>query len=330
MNLDELRTVQSKERRKDSLQHLRDSFYGDVADYIAELKAERTNAAEQADDPFSSPEVSRLTDEIETAEEVVEAVYERRVGKVVKLASFAAADMPVDEDGMTAEEQALFDDLVTRIETNKTNVLDILAGKQRPGDVDTDSPAASEPSDATSTTPETTSATERPETDPMTESNADSAGVLADAMGGDDDGDETVGDVSETAAPERAAQSEQDRSAESGHTPVDPEAAPPGAVSTAESESSTTDPESVGATRTVEGESEAAETTQTTNPSEAAETVGDSGLDTERTTVRITQDVGAIFGVDEREYDLEKEDVVSLPTTNADPLVERDAAERLD
>ena len=35
MNLDELRTVQSKERRKDSLQHLRDSFYEDVAAYMA-------------------------------------------------------------------------------------------------------------------------------------------------------------------------------------------------------------------------------------------------------------------------------------------------------
>jgi DNA replication factor GINS len=50
----------------------------------------------------------------------------------------------------------------------------------------------------------------------------------------------------------------------------------------------------------------------------------------ERTTVRITRDVGSILGVDEREYDLEREDVVTLPATNADPLVERDAAERLE
>ncbi|MFC6726598.1 hypothetical protein ACFQE1_19960, partial [Halobium palmae] len=129
MNLDELRTVQSKERRKDSLQHLRDSFYEDVADYVADRKAERKEVAATADDPFSSPEVSRLTDEIESAEEVVEAVYERRVGKVVKLASFAAADMPVDEDGMTTQERELFDDLVARIEANKTTVLDILGGE---------------------------------------------------------------------------------------------------------------------------------------------------------------------------------------------------------
>jgi DNA replication factor GINS len=46
--------------------------------------------------------------------------------------------------------------------------------------------------------------------------------------------------------------------------------------------------------------------------------------------VRITSDVGEIFGVDQRAYDLTAEDVVTLPEANAGPLVERDAAERLD
>ncbi|MFC6729727.1 hypothetical protein ACFQDG_13835, partial [Natronoarchaeum mannanilyticum] len=53
-------------------------------------------------------------------------------------------------------------------------------------------------------------------------------------------------------------------------------------------------------------------------------------FDEDRTTVRITEDVGEIFGVDEREYELSAEDVVTLPETNAEPLIERDAAERLD
>jgi DNA replication factor GINS len=50
----------------------------------------------------------------------------------------------------------------------------------------------------------------------------------------------------------------------------------------------------------------------------------------ERTTVRITRDVGEVFGVDERAYELSADDVVTLPSENAGPLVERDAAERLD
>ena len=50
----------------------------------------------------------------------------------------------------------------------------------------------------------------------------------------------------------------------------------------------------------------------------------------ERTTVRITSDVGEVFGVDERSYELSSDDVVTLPAENAGPLVEQDAAERLD
>jgi DNA replication factor GINS len=308
MNLDELRTVQSKERRKDSLQHLRDSFYGDVAGYIADLKAERSAAAEEADDPFSSPEVSRLTDEIETAEEVVEAVYERRVGKVVKLASFAAADMPVDEDGMTAEEKALFEDLVTRIGKNKENVLAILAGKRDPADVSSDTESTTTAADMVApdgSRPEADDvgrATETPEADSAT------GGVLADAMGGD-----TAPDDAEADAVQSAAEDGSDSTA--SHTPVDPEPAPPGAVS----ESPDTEPDSSADT---------ADATETTDGSTVA--ADDARDDTERTTVRITKDVGEIFGVDEREYDLATDDVVMLPTTNAEPLIEREAAEKLD
>ncbi|TKX85284.1 hypothetical protein EXE43_14375, partial [Halorubrum sp. SS5] len=129
MNLDELRSAQAKERRKDSLQHLRDSFYDDVGAYVADLRAARDRRAEQVENPFADDDVRRLSDEVETAEEVAEALYERRVGKVVKLASFAAADMSVDEEGMTTEERRLFDDLVERITANKSEVLDVLAGE---------------------------------------------------------------------------------------------------------------------------------------------------------------------------------------------------------
>src|SRR6056297_1990914 len=141
MNLAELRTVQSKERSKDSLQHLRESFYADVADYIADLKDQRDRAADHADSPFDDPEVNRLTDEVNTAEDVVEAIYERRVGKIVKRASLAAAGMPADEEGLTGEEQDLFEGLVERIESNKQEVLDILAGEADPSESPTPPPA---------------------------------------------------------------------------------------------------------------------------------------------------------------------------------------------
>ena len=217
MNLDELRSVQSKERQKDSLQQLRDSFYQDVAAYIADLRAERDRRAERVDNPFGDDTVRQLSDELDTAEEVAEALYERRVGKVVKLASFAAADMSASEEGMTTEEQALFDDLVDRIKQNKASVLDVLAGESEVAGVDsansatdvggandaaptsstaTDPTPPSPVADATETTTDdepttigdaNADHTPSPAADPAeqqpAEQSTDGDGMLADAMG---------------------------------------------------------------------------------------------------------------------------------------------------
>jgi DNA replication factor GINS len=113
MNIDELRSAQSKERQKSDLQQLRESFYGDVAEYVEELESERERAAERAEDPFGSPEVQQLTNDIETAKDTAEAIYERRLGKIVKKASLVSAEMANQNDvsGLTTEEQALFADL---------------------------------------------------------------------------------------------------------------------------------------------------------------------------------------------------------------------------
>jgi DNA replication factor GINS len=267
MNLDELRSVQSKERSKDSLQHLRESFYADVGEYIRDLREERERAAERADDPFDSAEVNRLTDEIQTAEEVVEAIYERRVGKVVKRASLAAAGIPADEEGLTSEEQTLFADLVGCIEANKSTVLDVLAGEE-----------------------------------PETEAGSGTA--------------ESTADDSEPAASESAGSADRphDEAAAVADDTEPSDAKPP---EPPESPEPTADEEPDAQS---EAEPSADETASTPEPA----------LSDERTMVRITRDVGAILGVDEREYDLTSEDVVTLPAENAAPLIERDAAEKLE
>jgi len=298
MNLDELRSVQSKERQKDSLQHLRDSFYADVGQYVADLKAQRDRAAESADDPFSDPEVGRLTDEIETAEEVVEAVYERRMGKIVKRASLAAAGMPSDEEGLTTEEKELFGDIVDRIESNKALVLDTLSGE---GD-DADAP----PGGAT---------------DAADPAPAETDGVsAADVMGGGDDAATgPTGDAAPAAdaepdddsVPDPIAEAERHRAAGSGDEapgegqPASPTADDGGDVATA-----------------ADGNGR--------QPAAEADGSGEGSSEPDRSTVRITQDVGEILGVDERAYELTAEDVVTLPEQNVGPLVQRDAAERLD
>ena len=330
MDLDELRSVRRTERQKDSLQHLRDSFYEDVAAYIEGRKSERRRTAEAADDPYGNPEVRRLTDEIETAEDVVEAIYERRVGKVVKLASFAAADMSADKSGLTAEERDLFDDLVERIKRNRRTILDTLAGEDDATDAPT--PGGADPDPAGDPHPPEADPHDTPAAD-ATDRGADRAtptddppapdDVLAAAMGGDD--------AASDATPETAT------AAEGSPTPQPPDPGPdpdperdPAASAANGAETDGGDP--AGAAGSVADSPAPSETPPRgdgVGTDAAPDPVGsDAGSD--RVTLRITADVGRIYGVDEREYDLESEDVVRLPATNAGPLVDRGAAERLE
>lgn len=253
MNLGELRSVQNGERSTDSLQHLRETFYEDVAVYVEELREERRAAAAETDDPFDSTTVRRLTDEIKAAEEVVEAIYERRVGKIVKRASIQAAGMPTEEDeGLTKEEAELFSDLVGRIRDNKATVLDILGGEI---DVDTN---------------------RSPTTDETASSGTVEAQRATSAVGQDEPTDGT-----ETASKQTTGAAGQ-------------------------------------------------ESTESTDGEKVSDQGDDEPADPDRTTIRVTKDVGEIFGVDQREYVLEAEDVVALPTQNAEPLVARNAAEKLE
>ncbi|WP_251342853.1 hypothetical protein [Haloplanus halophilus] len=323
MNVEELRSVQRTERQKDSLQHLRDSFYRDVADYVAERKAERERVAEEADDPFSSPEVSRLTDEIETAEEVVESIYERRIGKIVKRATFAAAGMATEDEGLTSEERDLFEDLVARIETNRETVLDTLAG-----DVETD-----DADDASDAGPAPGAADPAPDPEPASSATDPTPPPEADDPAADPTPPPEADDPAANPTPPPEAD---DPAADPGPAP-DPDdllaeamggdGSRDGAGAGSGSPAATS---ADGAARSDEDGPEVE--APTPGGADGTEPTPDGGeaADTDRTTLRITRDVGEIFGVDEREYDLASEDVVTLPTPNAEPLLDRDAAERLD
>lgn len=261
MKLADLRAAQVDERGTDSLQPLRETFYEEAAAYLADLRERRDALAEQVDDPFDSEEVRRLNDELETAEEVVEAIYERRVGKLVKRASLAAAGHSADEAGLTEEERELFSDLVDRIEANRETVLETLAG-DGPASVAEEEPAEAE---APFEPP-----AEEPELDPAEPD---------DAMRGSE--------PPESPSPE-------------------PDSSKPGS-----------EPEPDGGT--------------TTAPRGMTEELESSPEgETDRVTVRVTAAVGEIYGVDDRVYTLDAEDVVTLPAANAKPLIDRGAAHRVD
>lgn len=341
MNLDELQSVQARERQSSDLQHLRSSFYQEVGEFIRERNEERARAVEDADDPFSEPEVRRLTDDIETAEGTVEAIYERRVGKVVKKASIAAAGMPVEDDGLTSEESALFESLVARIEDNRERVLSVLDGDApsvscsvEDAAPDASGGVASEENAANRSAtgaepPEPGDALSEPGDDPT-----DTEGVsAADLMGTASTPDgETAGDPGGSAEDPLSTPSDVGADAPSVEA-VPPESTPPEMAPEPGSESPS-DSSEPGHPERDGGPT--AETQAPTAPSSGGSVDRSGSQDTAddipgmpRTTVRITADVGQIVGADDRDYDLGTEDVVTLPEPNADVLVEKNAAERL-
>jgi len=320
MNLDELRSVQSTERKKDSLQNLRPSFYQEVGEYIADLEAERDQVASAADDPFSSPEVGRLTDEIETARDVVEAVYERRMGKLVKQASLAAAGMQADDEGLTAEEQDLFVDLVDRIQANKGRVLDTLEGVDEPNGDSTAQTAGAGESDLPSTRTESTATDQTPA----------ESGEQPTATDTPPSEPEVPPAPPDEPHPDQSAADTSGPIAESGVTPADVMGGEPttDVIGSGPSPSaSDSDSETGGEPRASERDLPASDADER-GPTAADD--GDADHDVDRVTVRITQDVGSILGVDDREYTLSSDDVVTLPEQNATPLVEQEAAEPLE
>lgn len=328
MNLDELQSIQSRERQATSLQELRPTFYQDAGEFIRELVRERDRAAERADDPFSSPEVRRLTDDIETAKSTVEALYERRIGKVVKSASIAAAGMPADDDGLTEEEQQLFDTLVDRIERNREHVLE--------GVIDGDGSDISCARGAEPPEQESEPASDFPGSDvgskaePVSDSNNEPTPDSVRPSESEQDIETTVEAEPGAAADlgiDPAPDSEAGDDAATDGTPTD-------GVSAAEMMGTGTTDDSIGGDDSPLPDDIADDTERPSN-SEDSDTQESSDTEAtadavERTTVRITRDVGEVFGVDERSYELSSDDVVTLPAENASPLVDRDAAERLE
>ena len=309
MNLDELQSVQARERQSSDLQHLRSSFYEEVGEFVRELDEERARAVEAAEDPFSEPKVRRLTDDIETAEGTVEAIYERRVGKVVKKASIAAAGMPVEDEGLTSEESALFESLVARIEDNRERVLSVLDGDAPSVSCSVDGEATDDPGVAPDGADPSGPDPEPPEPD-LTDDPDGADGVsAADLMG------------TAPSADTGAARAD-GPTAESPPTALDPEGDAPGAGAVPSGTGKPSGGSDGGPQPT--GQSPAGSTDGSEPPDTAGSVPG-----VPRTTVRITADVGEIVGADDRDYDLGTEDVVTLPEPNAAVLVEKNAAERL-
>jgi DNA replication factor GINS len=322
MNLDELQSVRDRERQIDKLQQLRESFYADAGEFIQQLRTERDRAAERADSPFDSPEVNHLTDEINTAEQTVEAIYEKRVGKIVKNASLAAADLPAETDGLTAEEQELFDTLVADIETNRERVIDVLSGESSDDGPDESQEASRRGVGSGDGVSAAGAAGD--DTVPTADPTGGEDGVsAADLMGGQDRQPPV-----EDSQPENGSEPESVAGSEPGST-GNPVRKDGGTDTRAPTEAGETGGRTMaGSTQGRTGSSGSQARTEAGETGDRAGTGGSTQQPAiQRRRVRITGDVEPFVGLDDRDYDLDPADVVTLPATNAELLVEQDVAE---
>lgn len=163
MDLEDLRQTQADERRSEKLQELSDTFYEDAAAYIEDLREDR----DACDDPYSD-EARRLDDALSSARQVTEAIYERRVGKVVKMASLAANGHTASEDRMTREEREMFDSIVSEIRANQKRIEDTLEGALTKALSESGSEKEPDPSSGSVPDSENASADTKAETDGYT------------------------------------------------------------------------------------------------------------------------------------------------------------------
>ena len=120
MDIEALGAVLRKEKDTGSLQELPGDFCEDVSNYLKSLDEER----KEADERWSE----RVEDEIRSATGKVEDVINRRIGKIVKLASSGAKTPP---KGMLAEEERIFAGVKRYVDEGKGRIFALMIGESK-------------------------------------------------------------------------------------------------------------------------------------------------------------------------------------------------------
>ncbi len=93
MNLDDLKVIRNDERRSRKLTPLKENFYTELKTYLSSLTDSKN---------------AHITDEYKNALQVAEAIYDKRVAKIIKLAALAAKGHK-ENAPVTEEETKLFE-----------------------------------------------------------------------------------------------------------------------------------------------------------------------------------------------------------------------------
>ncbi|MBC7115368.1 MAG: replication factor [Archaeoglobi archaeon] len=124
MDLERLREIFREESSSEKIKIVEPNFYEEIAVYISELRRKLEEFRDSDD-----PERDIIEDEIRSVRRVVEDIFKLRLRKIVRNANFKANGLEIEMEGLTPEEDELFQNLVNAIARARKKVLSCLYGK---------------------------------------------------------------------------------------------------------------------------------------------------------------------------------------------------------
>ncbi|MBW2980185.1 hypothetical protein KY360_02090 [Candidatus Woesearchaeota archaeon] len=119
-----------REKDKEELQKLSDSFFSDVIAYLEDKKKALSDATLQ-----SFGDKKKLEDELGNIRRILKDLYERREKKIVNLAlniSRTKSNL-IDTSALLNEEKSLFDSLIRNLDYGRESILNNLLESKTPG-----------------------------------------------------------------------------------------------------------------------------------------------------------------------------------------------------
>ncbi len=120
MDIEKLWELLYKERNTASLQDLPETFFEDVSTYINKLEDEKRETDENRK--------GFVEDEIKNARTKVEDIINRRIGKIIKLASSGMSTQP---KGMMDEERLLFEAVKSHVDESRERIFASIWGESK-------------------------------------------------------------------------------------------------------------------------------------------------------------------------------------------------------
>lgn len=120
MDIEKLWELLHKERNTASLQVLPETFHEDVREYLKKLEDEKLEAGGERG------RSELVEDEIRNARMKAEDIIQRRIGKIVKLASSGMGTLP---KGMLEEEAEIFEGVKNYVEQGKERLFALLSSE---------------------------------------------------------------------------------------------------------------------------------------------------------------------------------------------------------